>query len=161
MKSKSLLAIVFSVSILIAGSALGQSASVTPVMIGLFSPAQVPTPEYAVQGMRLSLIYGDCAGLNGLDVGFVSHIHGDSISAQLGGVNLVEGMITGLQFGFVNYGDRVKALQVGLYNGGDDVSGVQIGLINHSKMMRGCQIGFINVIEKNDVPFLPLFNCFF
>jgi hypothetical protein len=76
-------------------------------------------------------------------------------------VNYVEKNFTGLQVGAVNIGGRVKALQVGLFNEADDMSGLQIGLINHTRMMRGVQVGFINVIENNDLSFLPIVNFFF
>ena len=138
-----------------------EDASMTPVMISLMTPVQAPTSEWDVKGLRIDLLYGECHNLHGLDVGLVNHTAGKELGLEVGVVNYVEGGFTGLQVGGVNIGKRVKALQVGVYNEADDVSGIQIGLINHTRIMRGCQIGLINVIEKNDLAFLPIFNCFF
>jgi len=138
-----------------------ESAPMTPFMFGLFNPAQVPTEDYNVDGLRIDLLYGKCRDLTGLDAGLVNHATGKVIGLEAGLVNYVEKNFTGLQVGGVNTGDRVKALQIGLFNGADDMSGIQIGLINHTRIMRGCQIGVVNVIENNDIAFFPVFNCFF
>ena len=39
--------------------------------------------------------------------------------------------------------------------------GLQIGGVNVTEKMYGVQIGFFNVINDNDVPFLPLINWYF
>ena len=143
------------------GHLLAEQPPVTPAMLSLFTPAQVPSPDWEVQGLRVNLLYGECVNLYGLDLGVVNRLEGEMICLQAGLVNLSGKQFTGLQLGLVNYSDRVKALQVGLYNGGDDISGLQIGLINNVRIMRGCQLGLINVIQNNDIPFLPIFNCFF
>ena len=138
-----------------------EPAPMTPVMLSLFNPAQVPAENYDVKGLRINLLYGKCHNLYGLDAGLVNHTTGKEIGLDAGVVNYVEGKFTGLQVGAVNVSKRASALQVGVYNGADDMSGVQIGLINHARIMRGVQIGVINVIENNDIPFLPIVNFFF
>ena len=35
-------------------------ADTTPVMVSLVTPVQVPSRQYDVTGLRLSLIYGEC-----------------------------------------------------------------------------------------------------
>jgi len=133
----------------------------TPVMISLLTPAQAPSPDWDVKGLRIDLLYGRCQNLYGLDLGLVNHAVQKEIGLAAGLVNYDEDQFTGLQIGGVNIGGRTAALQVGVYNHADDMSGLQIGLINHTRLMRGLQIGLINVIENNDVPFLPIVNFFF
>ena len=138
-----------------------KDAPMTPFMISLMTPAQAPSPEWDVTGLRIDLLYGRCQNLKGIDIGLVNHTVGNEVGLDVGLVNYVEENFTGLQVGAVNIGGRVKALQVGLFNEADDMSGLQIGLINHTRMMRGVQVGFINVIENNDLSFLPIVNFFF
>ena len=139
-----------------------EPAPMTPVMLSLYNPAQVPAENYDVKGLRIDLLYGKCHNLCGLDAGLVNHATGKVLGLEAAFlVNYAETSFTGLQVGAVNIGGRVRALQVGAYNGADDMSGVQIGLINHARIMRGVQIGFINVIENNNLPFFPVINLFF
>lgn len=138
-----------------------EDAPMSPVMISLLTPAQTPSPEWDVNGLRINLLYGRCRDMYGLDIGLVNQTSGKQLGLAVGLVNYGEADVTGLQIGGVNIGERVKALQIGLYNEADDMSGIQIGLINHTRIMQGCQIGLINVIENNDLAFLPIFNCFF
>lgn len=138
-----------------------ETAPMTPVMISLITPAQAPSPDWDVKGLRLDILYGRCRDLYGLDIGLVNHTTGKQIGLALGLVNYTEKSFTGLQLGGVNIGEEVNALQLGLYNEADDLSGVQIGLINHARIARGLQVGLINVIESNDLQFLPIVNFFF
>ncbi|MGE4488564.1 MAG: hypothetical protein AB7E95_03345 [Kiritimatiellales bacterium] len=138
-----------------------EDAAMTPLMVSLLTPAQVPAPEWDVKGLRINLFYGRCNDLYGADLGLVNHTAGQSTGLDIGLVNYVEGKLIGFQAGGVNVGNRVKALQIGVYNKADDISGLQIGLINHTRMMRGVQIGLINVIESNDLSFMPIVNFFF
>lgn len=138
-----------------------EDAPMSPVMISLLTPAQAPSPEWDVKGLRIDLLYGRCRDMYGLDVGLVNQTSGKQLGLAVGLVNYGETDVTGLQIGGVNIGERVKAFQIGVYNEADDISGIQIGLINHTRIMQGCQIGLINVIENNDLAFLPIFNCFF
>jgi len=138
-----------------------EDAPMTPVMISLLTPAQVPSAEWDVKGLRINLLYGRCQNLYGLDAGLVNHTVSQEVGLAAGLVNITQGKFSGLQAGAVNVGTRVSALQVGVYNEADDMSGIQIGVINHTRMMRGIQIGVINVIDNNDLPFLPVINFFF
>jgi hypothetical protein len=138
-----------------------EDTPMTPVMISLMTPAQAPSPEWDVKGVRLDLLYGRCQNLHGLDLGLVNHTVGKEVGLAVGLVNNAEKSFAGLQAGAVNIGGRVSALQIGLFNEADDMSGIQVGLINHTRIMRGVQIGLINVIENNDLSFLPIVNFFF
>jgi hypothetical protein len=141
-----------------------EPAPMTPVMIGWFKPAQIPSEKWDVYGLRVDLFYGKCRNLRGVDAGgLVNHATGDVMGLEACFVvNYVETDFTGLQVGLVNVvSHQASALQIGLYNGADDMSGLQIGVINHARLMRGFQIGVVNVIENSDVPFLPVLNFLF
>lgn len=138
-----------------------EPAPMTPLMFSIMNPAQVPSENYDVNGLRIDLLYGKCRNLTGLDVGLVNYATGRETGLEVGLVNSAEKSFTGLQIGVANVSDRVRALQIGVFNGADDMSGMQIGLINHTRIMRGCQIGLVNVIENNDLAFFPIINCFF
>ena len=155
---------VIAVSVLLAAGVqdvFAEDAPMTPVMLSLVSPAQVPAPDYDVNGLRIDLLYGRCQNLYGLDLGLVNHTAKEEIGLMAGLVNYTEGKVVGVQLGGVNIGDRVKAVQLGLYNEADDMSGLQLGLINHTRLMRGVQIGLVNIIENNDIAFFPIVNFFF
>ena len=138
-----------------------ESPGATPVMVGLWTPAQLPSAEWDVAGVRLDLLYGSCRNLYGLDLGLVNFTQENEVGLNIGLVNRVDGKFTGLQLGVVKVADTASALQIGLYNGTDDLAGVRLGLINHTRIARGVQVGLINVIENNDLAFLPLVNFFF
>jgi hypothetical protein len=144
-----------------ARTVFAEDAPTTPVMISLLTPAQVPSADWDVKGLRLNLLYGRCQDLYGLDLGLVNHAAGQETGLSAGLVNYAEGKAVGVQIGCVNVGERVKALQVGVFNEADDMSGLQVGLINHTRLMRGVQVGLVNVIESNDLTFLPIINFFF
>jgi hypothetical protein len=153
-----------------------ESVFITPVMVSVFDPVELPFADSDVAGIRVDILYGKCRNLYGLDLGFVNYTTGNEIAFSSGVVNVagndytgfstgvanvVGKDFTGLQIGVANYATRAQGFQIGLYNGADDICGMQIGVINVTRLMRGCQLGLINVIENSDVSFLPVFNCFF
>lgn len=148
----------------------------SPFMIGIFTPIQIPAPDYDVGGFRLSLPYSYCVNFDGLDIGIVggaqNHAngwlinlvtiaHGDGLGATTGGVNWYGGDFKGLQIGLANWIDSGDVFQIGLYNGARDVKGHQIGIINTAEMLQGLQIGVVNVISHSDHSFLPVMNWYF
>jgi len=155
-----------------------QGDGYTPFMLSLVSPLQVPPRSFDVGGFRLSIIYGECVNFDGLDIGLVGRavghgnglfinglatiVDGDSLGWQISGVaNYVKGNFSGLQIAPVNYCTAGQSFQFGFYNGADHIEGFQLGVINMTRTMIGMQIGLFNIIQNNDVPFLPLFNCYF
>lgn len=154
-----------------------QGDGYTPFMLSFVSPLQVPPREFDVGGFRLSLIYGECVNFDGLDIGIVGRavghgnglfinglatiIDGDSLGWQIAPVNYVKSNFSGLQIGLVNYCTAGQALQIGAYNGAEHIEGLQIGVINMTRTMIGMQIGVLNIIQNNDVPCLPILNCYF
>ena len=104
---------------------------VSPLMISLIDPIQMPQNTWDVSGLRLNIIYGDCHPLTGLDIGLI------------------------------NSCERMRGLQIGIINTVDLMKGLQIGVVNHANRVVGIQIGFINIISDNDYPFLPIINGYF
>lgn len=150
----------------------------TPVMLSFASPLEVPFRDSDVGGLRVSVIYGECHNFDGLDLGLANRATGHANGLQSSAVNIVDGdgigfqgnwlvgfvkgEYDGFQVGGVNYAAQMQGLQIGLlYNGAEYMQGVQIGLINFSRTMIGVQIGLVNVVQDNDAPFLPIFNCAF
>ncbi len=144
-----------------------------PVQLALFNPAQLFREDVAVQGVRLSLIYGKNTDVSGLDWGLVSHTTGNSVAWQTGGLGLVEGNFQGLQsnwinitrgkcegvqWGVFNQAGSGHGLALGFVNVAKDMRGVQVGFVNITETMHGLQIGLANIIEKGDHPFLPIVN---
>ncbi len=149
----------------------------TPFMLSLVTPVQVPPRDFDVVGLRVSLLYGECHDFDGLDLGVVGRatghanglqgalianvVDGDGIGLQVAPVNAVKGEYVGLEIGVANYAEKAQAFQIGVFNGAHHIEGFQLGLINVTQTMIGAQLGLINVIRDNDVPFMPIFNCYF
>lgn len=149
------------------------AAGSSPVQIALFNPAQIVPEKTAIQGVRLSLIYGKNTDVSGLDWGLVSHTTGNSMAWQTGGMGIVEGNFQGLQSSWINITrgkcDGVQwgafnqagsghGVALGLVNVATDMRGVQIGFVNVTETMHGLQVGLANMIQKGEHPFLPIVN---
>lgn len=147
-----------------------------PVQFSLVTPVQFPPADYDIGGLRLSLLYGTCCNFDGLDLGLVgvseNHAngwladvvniaYGDGLGLHTGVVNYLGGDFKGWQIGAANWIGSGDSLQIGAFNGAYDMQGVQIGVINTVQRMRGVQIGLVNIISNSDVPFMPIFNCYF
>lgn len=154
-----------------------RGVGLSPVMLSLVTPIQVPGPDFDVGGLRINLLYGRCCNFDGLDIGLVgvadnhangwlanllvNYASGDGLGLHTGGVNYFGGDFKGLQIGLANWIDSGDMFQIGLYNGGYDVQGLQIGVINTANKMQGLQIGLVNIISHSDVSFFPIINGFF
>lgn len=155
------------------------SSQYTPFMLSVVTPIQVPPRDFDVGGLRLSLLYGECRDFDGLDIGTVGRatghgnglqaallaniVDGDGFGLQVAPVNCVRVNYEGLAIGAANYVKKdVCGLQIGaLFNRADYVEGAQIGLINVTRQMIGIQLGLVNIIQDNDLKFIPVFNCSF
>jgi hypothetical protein len=62
-----------------------------------------------------------------------------------------------------NFARRVHGLQTALcFNMTEELRGAQIGLVNYaSTCSSGFQLGLVNFIMDNQIPVLPIFNCYF
>ena len=69
--------------------------------------------------------------------------------------------VKGLQVGGFNWAENFDGCQIGFFNTTDVCRGWQIGGINYTRKMYGVQIGFVNIIEDNDIPFIPVINWYF
>ena len=121
----------------------------SPVMLSLLNPVQWPSSQCDVGGFRLSLLYGQCDGFAGLDVGLVGlqaglvnwNSNGDESSARRS---------VGVQYGLLNYADSLLGLQDGWLNvSTGDMSGVQWGFLNCSCDVSGVQCGALVVFGVN------------
>lgn len=114
----------------------------TPLLLGIVNPVQLPWGnEWDVCGLRMSLLYGRCTNLTGLDLGLA---------------NTVEEELCGLQIGLLNTTARTRGVQVGLINCTYYLKGVQVGLVNYAEGARGLQIGLVNVITNTNPGVMPL-----
>lgn len=154
-----------------------QDRAYTPFMLSFVTPFQMPSRGFDVGGMRINLLYGECHDFDGLDISWVGRatghgkgiqlaalantVDGGGFGMQIAPVNYVKGQYVGLQIGVLNYAEKAKALQIGFYNGAEHIDGCQIGVINNTHTMMGVQIGLVNLIRDNDMPFIPIVNCYF
>lgn len=145
------------------------------VMLSVCSPGQLPAPTSSIYGGRLSLIYGECHELYGLDLGVTGYVRErlcgaqlnglwsgvgtDMAGLQVGAVNTVDGYGAGLQVGAMNFLTELYGCQIGLSNVAfRDVYGCQIGLVNVADSLYGCQIGLLNFCTDRNWSFWPIIN---
>ncbi len=140
-------------------------------MVSVLSPGELPAPAYSIYGGRLSLIYGECRELYGLDVGVTGYVRErlcgaqvnglwsgvgtDMAGLQIGLVNTVEGYLAGCQVGLMNFTGDFYGCQIGLSNVADEMNGCQIGLVNVADALYGCQIGLLNFADNRSLTFWP------
>ncbi|HSM06679.1 MAG TPA: hypothetical protein VK858_18790 [Longimicrobiales bacterium] len=151
-----------------------------PIQLSLFPPIQLVDESEGIQGVRLG-VYAKNAGMEGFDLGIVTHTTGDVLALQVALANIVEGDasgaqvgwglgfaianvvrgdFTGFQSGLYNGAGSARALQLGaLNNVGGRVAGLQLGLVNVAEDMNGFQVGLVNIIRSKDrFPVLPIVN---
>lgn len=144
--------------------------------IGLFSPAQLPDEDSAVNVFRLSTIYTYNREANGLDIGLICY-SGNASGLQAAWSNHADGIVNGLTIGLFNIAEvEMNGMQLGLYNrAGTDsednvaskkassvgfqwgwancadavFSGWQLGITNVSTtLFKGLQIGAVNISQQ-------------
>ena len=132
------------------------------------------TKNIDVAGLRLTLPYGECEGVTGVDLGFYGrcrYFEGFQLNilrnealdvmsgAQLGIYNSAgRADLSGLQVGLWNEARSMRGVQLGLINVADTVQGFQFGLINRAESMYGFQLGGVNVIRESELTFFPIMN---
>ena len=129
-------------------------------MLSVFSPGQLPPASSTIYGARLSLIYGDCHELYGVDFGATGSVRERMNGAQLNLFwNGVGTDMAGFQCGVANTVEGYFAgLQLGLVNVADELYGCQIGLVNVTTHLYGCQIGLLNFATDRAWTFWPFIN---
>jgi hypothetical protein len=88
------------------------STTWTPFQGSFVNPVQIFPENTDVRGMRIDVLYGKNASLDGLDVGLVNRVEKHVRGLQAGGVNLA-GELDGVDVGVVNMvEERVRGLQL-------------------------------------------------
>ena len=127
------------------------------------------TKNIDVVGLRLTLPYGECEGVTGVDLGFYGrcrYFEGFQLNILR---NEALDVMAGAQLGIYNSAGRadlsglqearsMRGVQVGLINVADTVQGFQFGLINRAESMYGFQLGGVNVIRESELTFFPIMN---
>ena len=132
------------------------------------------TKNIDVIGLRLTLPYGECEGVTGVDLGFYGRcryfegfqlniLRNEALDVMAGvqvGVYNSAGRadLTGLQVGLWNEARAMRGVQLGIINVADTVQGFQLGLINRAESAYGFQVGGVNVIRESELAFLPIVN---
>ena len=132
------------------------------------------TKNIDVVGLRLTLPYGECESVTGVDLGFYGrcrYFEGFQLNilrneaqdvmsgAQLGIYNSAgRADLKGFQLGLFNEARSMRGVQVGLINIADSICGFQVGLINRCETMYGFQVGGVNVIRESEMVFCPIVN---
>ena len=94
--------VLFAVAVVLAAVSLRADAD-GYFMLSVFSPGQLPTPSSSIYGGRLSLIYGECHELYGVDLGLCGYVRERMCGAQLDALwNGVGTDMAGCQLGLVN-----------------------------------------------------------
>lgn len=131
----------------------------------LWSPqVQFAEPTDSVNALRIAL-YGENAGVTGLDVNVVGLAHGDFKGLMFGilydqvdgdfygaqapwsAASYVKGDCYGVDSGVVNIvGGSLFGAQAGIWSSvGDEMTGLQLGFVNVAKSLNGLQVGLVNV----------------
>ena len=151
-----------------------QRGVTTPFMLAFFDPVQAPSSDWDVAGLRLSIFYGNCNTLKGIDIGLVNesnhmegiqvglvNVGGDAVGLRVNGLFGDANLMKGLDIGIINSCNTLQGWQIGVINTAKMMKGLQIGVVNHTVSALGVQIGLINIIEDKDFPFMPIFNMSF
>ena len=129
-------------------------------MLSVFSPGELPAPTSSIYGGRVSVLYGECHELYGIDLGVSGYVRERMAGAQFDLLwNGIGTDASGLQVGLVNTveGD-FSGLQLGLVGVAGQINGCQIGLVNVAAGLNGCQIGLLNFTTSRDWSFWPFIN---
>jgi len=142
------------------GSGNVQAEEVKPFDLALWSPCQIQTPKTSIEGLRISLFYGESKNVTGVDLSLIaSTIKGNFKGYGNGLFKIVDGNASGWLDCGINIvkGDMV-GLQTGLYNSANKIHGVQLGLINMAEALKGVQIGLLNFNRTGKIYFFPIIN---
>lgn len=90
------------------------------------------------------------------------HVTGGQLelSVPLLGFNSAQN-VTGVQMallGFNKVENTIKGVQVAIYNSAGLLKGLQIGFVNYSRDLSGVQIGIINMVDRKQLPVMPIIN---
>ncbi|MBQ9368626.1 MAG: hypothetical protein IJT83_12660 [Victivallales bacterium] len=163
--------------LLVAALSTVSAYDTTPFQFGIWpSKFQIVPEEINVSGLKINFPFGGNDYIQGVDLGIASTSL-DTSALQINIlVNRAHENFSGLQFAILNQAGRsngiilggfnitdesVRGIEVGIINSSMECRGLQVGLINYTEMMTGLQIGLINIITGSVVPVFPIINfCF-
>lgn len=153
------------------------------IQLSIWSPGELPTPEYRIDGLRFALFYGQSRNFRGLDLSpvyGVTRTRGNFTGLGLNGVSVVEQSMTGWQFGFFTgyTAETMTGLQTSLVHNSTDgrargiqlalglnlagtINGIQLPAIyNGADNANGLQIGIWNNVneEMNGIQLPAIYN---
>ncbi len=116
--------------------AFTSSSDTAPVNLSLYYPVQLFNEEYAVYGLRCSVLYGRSRSVSGVDIGF--------------GLNYVAEAMNGVQIAVIGNGTLDDPVSGELFRSSKETNGIQIGgVFSETTNMRGIQIsGLINSVQN-------------
>jgi hypothetical protein len=112
----------------------------------------------------------DAVGVNREFIGLQADILGSITDDSLYGLSVagltsaVREDMWGWQIALgATFARRVHGFQTALFfNMTEELRGAQLGLVNYAgACSAGFQVGLVNLILDNQIPFLPIFNCYF
>ena len=147
--------------------AVSASYGYTALAVGIGTPVALPWGRnWDVLGLEFNLVYGECQLLRGVQVGGIANVANREMrgvqAAFLFDYTPVDAW--GWQFSLGgNVAKRVFGLQSAFgINFAEELHGAQIGIVNYTKACPGgFQIGLANFIMDNQIPLIPIFNCYF
>jgi hypothetical protein len=155
-------------SIICSVPAAAEQSDNTPLEVALFPPLQLPSTDFGVKGIRLSLV-GLNRELRGLDLGLLGNMtnvefKGVAISG-LFNYNRGASTVVGLQVAGVaniNSGhSEVYGIQLAGFNKAGTIYGLQLGLVNIATELHGIQIGLVNINTGGPFHVSPILNAAF
>lgn len=113
-------------------------------MLSVCSPGELPGPSSVIHGGRLSLVYGECRELYGLDISMSGYVRERMDGLQIGFVFNYVDSAAGAQFGFANVVEHeFYGLQDGAWNHADFLAGMQRGAVNTAGYVDGAQFASV------------------
>lgn len=115
-------------------------------------------------------LFVDAVGVNRESVGLRADVLGSLTDECFWGLSAaglasaVREDMWGWQFALgCTFARRVHGFQSSLlFNMTDELRGAQLGIVNYAATCSaGFQVGLVNMIMDNEIPVLPLFNCYF
>jgi hypothetical protein len=142
--------------------------SASPIELALFPPVQFPSTDFAVHGLRLSVV-GVNRESHGIDLALLGNITNQDFKglaiSGLFNYNRVTSTIVGFQIAaganINEASSRLYGVQIAVYNKVSTVYGLQLGLINVAHELHGIQIGLINFNEAGPFKASPIINAAF
>lgn len=144
-----------STPLLLAAALLCSACSPTTFQLALYNPAQIVSEETDVRGLRLSLIYGKNASVEGLDVGVVNHAR-EARGVAVGILHIVDEDFSGLQVSpigaSVTHGS-LRGVQAAFgLSSANDLAGVQLSIVNTlAAPSSGIQAATFANLHKSDL----------